>query len=75
MVEPCYWRQIFESSYEDIGQTILPRRVVIACSISVPPRKTTKDIALDKLSVHDGKGVLTYRLKYFHTAISLPGVH
>ena len=33
-----------------------------------------KDIALDKLPVGNGKGVLTSRLKYFYSAISLPGV-
>ena len=33
-----------------------------------------EDIALDKLPVSDGKRVLTSRLKYFHKAISPPGV-
>ena len=32
---------------------------------SIPP----EEIALDKLPVGDGKGVLTSRLKYFHKAI------
>ena len=33
-----------------------------------------EDIALDKLLVGNGKGVLTSHLKYFHRAISPPGV-
>ena len=48
---------------------LLLHRGVIASSISTPPRDTTEDIALDKLPVGDGKGVLTSCLKYFYRAI------
>ena len=62
-------RRELHNNYDSFAVAIIESNIIVL-AVTIPP----EDIALDKLPVGNGKGVLISCLKYFHRAISSPDV-
>ena len=65
------WREL-NNNYDSFTVAIIKNNTIV--NLLIGSDYSPEDVALDKLPVGDGKGVLTSCLKNFHKAISPPCV-